>query len=89
MKKGIHPDYRDVVFHDLSSDYKFLTRSTVQTKDTIEFEGQTYPLVKIEVSSQSHPFYTGKNVLLDTAGRVDKFRKRYGTKDNAVPTSQS
>jgi large subunit ribosomal protein L31 len=69
-----------VVFHDLSSDYKFLTRSTVQTKDTIEFEGQTYPLVKIEVSSQSHPFYTGKNVLLDTAGRVDKFRKRYGTK---------
>ncbi|HLK98850.1 MAG TPA: type B 50S ribosomal protein L31 [Hymenobacter sp.] len=89
MKKGIHPDYREVVFHDLSSDYKFLTRSTVQTKDTIEYEGQTYPLVKIEVSSQSHPFYTGKNVLLDTAGRVDKFRKRYGTKDNAVPTSQS
>jgi large subunit ribosomal protein L31 len=87
MKKGIHPDYREVVFHDLSSDYKFLTRSTVQTKDTIEYEGQTYPLVKIEVSSQSHPFYTGKNVLLDTAGRVDKFRKRYGTKDNAVPTS--
>ncbi|AQG82526.1 type B 50S ribosomal protein L31 [Spirosoma montaniterrae] len=80
MKKGIHPDYRDVVFHDLSSDYKFLTRSTVQTRDTVEFEGKTYPLVKIEVSSQSHPFYTGKNVLLDTAGRVDKFRKRYGTK---------
>jgi len=80
MKKGIHPDYRDVVFHDLSSDYKFLTRSTVQTKDSVEFEGKTYPLVKIEVSSQSHPFYTGKNVLLDTAGRVDKFRKRYGTK---------
>lgn len=80
MKKGIHPDYREVVFHDLSSDYKFLTRSTVQTRDTIEFEGKTYPLVKIEVSSQSHPFYTGKNVLLDTAGRVDKFRKRYGTK---------
>ncbi|GAB4056191.1 type B 50S ribosomal protein L31 [Spirosoma foliorum] len=80
MKKGIHPDYREVVFHDLSSDYKFLTRSTVQTRDSIEFEGKTYPLVKIEVSSQSHPFYTGKNVLLDTAGRVDKFRKRYGTK---------
>ncbi|GAB3971437.1 type B 50S ribosomal protein L31 [Spirosoma terrae] len=80
MKKGIHPDYREVVFHDLSSDYKFVTRSTVQTKDTIEFEGKSYPLVKIEVSSQSHPFYTGKNVLLDTAGRVDKFRKRYGTK---------
>ncbi|GAB4009620.1 hypothetical protein GCM10028808_18810 [Spirosoma migulaei] len=89
MKKGIHPDYREVVFHDLSSDYKFLTRSTVQTRDSIEFEGKTYPLVKIEVSSQSHPFYTGKNVLLDTAGRVDKFRKRYGTKENATPTSQS
>ncbi len=87
MKKGIHPDYREVVFHDLSSDYKFLTRSTVQTKDTIEFEGQTYPLVKIEVSSQSHPFYTGKNVLLDTAGRVDKFRKRYGTKETAAPAA--
>lgn len=80
MKKDIHPEYREVVFHDLSSDYKFVTRSTVQTRDTMEFEGQTYPLVKIEVSSQSHPFYTGKNVLLDTAGRVDKFRKRYGQK---------
>ena len=80
MKKGIHPEYRNVVFHDLSSDYKFVTRSTVQTKDTMEFEGQTYPLVKIEVSSQSHPFYTGKNVLLDTAGRIDKFRKKYGAK---------
>jgi large subunit ribosomal protein L31 len=80
MKKDIHPEYREVVFHDLSSDYKFVTRSTVQTQDKIEYEGQTYPLVKIEVSSQSHPFYTGKNVLLDTAGRVDKFRKRYGTK---------
>lgn len=80
MRKGIHPEYRDVVFHDLSSDYKFVTRSTVQTKDTMEYEGQTYPLVKIEVSSQSHPFYTGKNVLLDTAGRIDKFRKKYGNK---------
>lgn len=82
MKKGIHPEYRDVVFHDLSADYKFVTRSTVQTKDTIEYEGQTYPLVKVEVSSQSHPFYTGKNVLLDTAGRIDKFRKKYGSKEN-------
>ena len=84
MKKGIHPEYRDVVFHDLSADYKFVTRSTVQTKDTIEHEGQTYPLVKVEVSSQSHPFYTGKNVLLDTAGRIDKFRKKYGNKEAAV-----
>ncbi|MBO0933951.1 type B 50S ribosomal protein L31 [Fibrella aquatilis] len=84
MKKGIHPEYRDVVFHDLSADYKFVTRSTVQTKDTIEHEGQTYPLVKVEVSSQSHPFYTGKNVLLDTAGRIDKFRKKYGNKEAGV-----
>lgn len=81
MKAGIHPDYREVVFWDLSSDYKFLTRSTVKTPDTLQWEdGNTYPLVKVEVSSQSHPFYTGKNVLLDTAGRVDKFMKRYGKK---------
>ncbi len=89
MRKGIHPDYREVVFHDLSSDYKFVTRSTVQTPDNIEFEGKTYPLVKLEVSSQSHPFYTGKNVLLDTAGRVDKFRKRYGTKPAAAPAEEA
>ncbi|MGA0557854.1 type B 50S ribosomal protein L31 [Larkinella sp. VNQ87] len=80
MKKGIHPEYREVVFWDLTSDHKFLSRSTVQTKETIEFEGNTYPVVKVEVSSESHPFYTGKNVLLDTTGRVDKFLKRYGKK---------
>ena len=77
-KADIHPEYREVVFWDLTSDYKFLTRSTSNTKETTEFEGKTYPVVKVEVSSQSHPFYTGKNVLVDTAGRVDKFRKRYG-----------
>ena len=80
MKKNIHPEYREVVFWDMSSDYKFISRSTIQTKETIEHEGQTYPVVKLEVSSQSHPFYTGKNVLLDTTGRVDKFLKRYGKK---------
>ncbi|WP_128546507.1 type B 50S ribosomal protein L31 [Larkinella soli] len=80
MKKGIHPEYRDVVFWDLTSDHKFLTRSTVQTKETIDFEGKSYPVVKVEVSSESHPFYTGKNVLVDTTGRVDKFLKRYGKK---------
>ena len=80
MRKGIHPEYRDVVFWDLSSDHKFVTRSTIQTKETIDYEGQNYPVVKIEVSSQSHPFYTGKNMLLDTTGRVDKFLKRYGKK---------
>jgi large subunit ribosomal protein L31 len=84
MKKDIHPDYREVVFWDLSSDDKFITRSTIQTNETIEWEdGKQYPVYKVEVSSKSHPFYTGKNVLVDTAGRVDKFRKRYGTKEQA------
>jgi large subunit ribosomal protein L31 len=82
MKKDIHPNYRDVVFWDLSSDFKFITRSTIETSENITWEdGNTYPVYKVEVSSQSHPFYTGKNVLVDTAGRVDKFRKRYGQKD--------
>ncbi|MES2027290.1 MAG: type B 50S ribosomal protein L31 [Pseudomonadota bacterium] len=79
MKDGIHPDYRNVVFQDMSNDFKFITRSTIQTRETIEFEGEKYPLVKIEVSSESHPFYTGKHKIVDTAGRVDKFRKKFGT----------
>ena len=80
MKAGIHPEYREVVFHDVTSDFKFLTRSTLATtaKETVKWEdGNEYPLVKIEVSSSSHPFYTGQNKLIDTSGRVDKFRKRY------------
>ena len=82
MKKDIHPNYRDVVFWDLSSDFKFITRSTIETSENITWEdGKSYPVYKVEVSSQSHPFYTGKNVLVDTAGRVDKFRKRYGQKE--------
>jgi len=77
MKKGIHPDnYRNVVFKDMSNDYTFMTRSTVATKETIEMDGKKYPLVKIEISNTSHPFYTGKMKLVDTAGRVDKFKKR-------------
>jgi large subunit ribosomal protein L31 len=78
MKAGIHPNYREVVFHDLSCDFKFITRSTVQTRETISFEGKDYPLVKIEVSSESHPFYTGKHKIVDTAGRVEKFRQKFG-----------
>ena len=75
MKKEIHPNYREVVFLDTSSDYKFITKST---NDTITWEnGEDYPLVKVEVSSASHPFYTGKKMLLDTAGRVEKFNRRY------------
>ncbi|EOZ99141.1 LSU ribosomal protein L31p [Indibacter alkaliphilus LW1] len=81
MKKEIHPNYREVVFFDTSSDYKFITKSTIETSETIEWEdGKEYPLYKIEVSSNSHPFYTGKKMLLDTAGRVEKFNKRYAKK---------
>ena len=78
MKAGIHPEYRDVVFQDVTSDFKILTRSTLSSKETVKWEdGNEYPLVKVEVSSSSHPFYTGQNQLIDTSGRVDKFRKRY------------
>ncbi len=81
MKKEIHPNYRDVVFYDTSSEFKFLTKSTVETSETIVWEdGKTYPVYKVEVSSNSHPFYTGKKMLLDTAGRVEKFNKRYAKK---------
>ena len=81
MKKGIHPEnYRPVVFKDMSNGDVFLSRSTCNTKETIEFEGETYPLVKLEISSTSHPFYTGKSKLVDTAGRVDKFMSRYGNR---------
>ncbi len=79
MKKGIHPDYRDVVFQDISTGVTFLTRSTMKPKDTtVLSDGKEYPLVKVEVSSQSHPFYTGKQKIVDTAGRVDRFRRKYG-----------
>ncbi|WP_455497209.1 type B 50S ribosomal protein L31 [Coprobacter sp.] len=78
MKKGLHPDnYRPVVFKDMSNDDIFITRSTVAAKETIEVDGVTYPLVKLEITSTSHPFFTGKQKLVDTAGRVDKFMNRY------------
>ncbi len=78
MKADIHPNYRPVVFQDVTSDFAFLTRSTLASKDTVKWEdGQEYPLIKIEVSSHSHPFYTGKQKMMDTSGRVDRFRKRY------------
>lgn len=81
MKEDIHPDYHPVVFEDMACDYKFLTRSTMSSKETIVWEdGKTYPLIKIEISSKSHPFYTGKKIFVDTAGRVDKFEKRYKKK---------
>ena len=78
MKADIHPDYREVVFQDMTSDFKFLTRSTLSSKETIKWkDGNEYPLLKIDISSASHPFYTGQNKIMDTSGRVDKFRKRY------------
>lgn len=78
MKKGIHPEaYRFVAFKDMSNEETFITKSTVKTKDTIEIDGVEYPLVKVEISNTSHPFFTGKMKLVDTAGRVDKFRNRY------------
>lgn len=82
MKKNLHPEnYRYVVFKDMSNDYSFVTRSTVDTKDTIVWEdGNEYPLVKLEISNTSHPYYTGKMKLVDTAGRIDKFKSRYGKK---------
>ena len=83
MKKEIHPEYKEVVFLDTSSEFKFLTKSTMSSSETIKWEdGNEYPLVKIEVSSASHPFYTGKKLFVDTAGRVEKFNKRY--KSNLV-----
>ena len=82
MKKGIHPNnYRLVVFKDSSSDYAFLTRSTVNTKETITWDdGNEYPLCKIEISNKSHPFFTGKENLVDKAGRIEKFNRKYGRK---------
>jgi large subunit ribosomal protein L31 len=82
MKQGIHPEnYRFVVFKDMSNGYAFLSRSTCYSKETVKWEdGNEYPLVKLEISNTSHPFYTGKNVLVDTAGRIDKFKKRYAKK---------
>ena len=82
MKKGIHPSsYRLVVFKDMSNGYSFISRSTSPSKETVKWEdGKDYPLVKLEISNTSHPFFTGKNMLVDTAGRIDKFRKKYEKK---------
>ena len=81
MKQGIHPEtYRLVAFKDMSNDQVFITRSCANTRETIEIEGVTYPVVKLEISNTSHPFYTGKMKLVDTACRVDKFYQRYANK---------
>ncbi len=77
MKKEIHPDYHEVVFLDTSTGEKILTRSTIHSKETIDLNGKSYPLVKVEISAASHPFYTGKMKYVDSAGRVEKFQKKY------------
>ncbi len=78
MRKGIHPDnYRLVAFKDMSNDDVFITKSTAETRETLEVDGVEYPLVKLEISRTSHPYYTGKSKLIDTAGRIDKFKNKY------------
>ena len=85
MKKDIHPEYREVVFQDVQSDFKFLTRSTMTSEEKIKWEdGKEYPVIKVEVSSASHPFYTGKKIFVDTAGRVEKFNQKYKAKQAAA-----
>ncbi|MEO8366062.1 MAG: type B 50S ribosomal protein L31 [Pseudoxanthomonas sp.] len=81
MKADIHPQYRDVVFQDVTSDFKILSRSTLSSKETVKWEdGNEYPLIKLDISSASHPFYTGQHKVMDTGGRIDKFQKRYQQK---------
>ncbi len=77
MKEGIHPDYNDVIFLDTSTGTKFLTRSTMSSKEKTEYEGKEYPVITVDMSSASHPFYTGKMKYVDSAGRVEKFQKKY------------
>ncbi len=85
MKKDIHPDYKPVIFHDISTEYQVLTRSTMSSEETIEWEdGNTYPLIRVEISSASHPFYTGKRQnIADRGGRIEQFRRRYGGEDDS------
>ena len=80
MKKGIHPNYRPVVFKDVSGDFAILTKSTMKSDETIKWEdGNEYPLIKVDISSASNPFYTGKTKILDTEGRIEKFKKKFGS----------
>ena len=92
MRDKIHPEYREVIFKDTAADFAFMSRSTVKTKDTIQWsDGKTYPLVKLDISSASHPFFTGKMKLLDSAGQIDRFNKRFANygkkKEEAAATA--
>ena len=85
MKADIHPEYRDVVFQDVTSEFKILSRSTLSSKEIVKWEdGNEYPLIKLDISSASHPFYTGQHKVMDTGGRIDKFQKRYQQKYSAA-----
>lgn len=90
MKQDIHPEYKEVVFLDMSTGKKFLCRSAVKARETTDFEGKTYPCYKVSISSDSHPFFTGDQKFVDTEGRVDKFRKRYAKKQEmAAPAEKA
>lgn len=94
MKPDIHPNYRSVVFQDQSADFSFMTKSTVETEETVEWEdGNTYPLYKVEISSASHPFFTGTMRIVDTAGRVERFERRFGSRkrkgDGGAPAPEA
>ena len=80
MKPDLHPEYRFVVFRDVSCNFEILTRSTIQTRETTTYQGKEYPVVNVDVSSESHPFYTGQQKIMDTAGRVDRYYRKYGLK---------
>ncbi len=85
MKKDIHPEYRPVVFLDRAADYSFVTKSTIKTNDTVVWEdGKTYPLAKVDISHRSHPFFTGTQTIVDTAGRVERFERRYGRRNKTT-----
>ena len=89
MKKEVHPEYREVLFHDTSIDKYFVVPSSLVTDETKEWEGKTYPYFSLDISADSHPFYTGKQNLVDTAGRVDKFRKRFGNKKKVTAVEEA
>ncbi|MEM7325767.1 MAG: type B 50S ribosomal protein L31 [Actinomycetota bacterium] len=90
MKSEIHPNYRPVVFMDQGAEFSFITRSTIETSETIEWEdGNTYPLAKVDISSASHPFFTGTMKIVDTAGRVERFERRYGGRKKAKPGAEA
>ena len=89
MKKNTHPkDYRFVVFQDVSCDYKFITKSSIETKETIKWEdGKEYPLYKLDISDKSHPYFTGQQNLIDTSGRIEKYMKKYNLKSDSNKTN--